>query len=135
MNSELRNKKFGLKRFLFSLKNSINGLKYAYFNEQSMFIHLLATILSVLLGILLKISFIEWIIIISLLVVIAIVELVNTAIEAVCDAVSLEYNELIKISKDTASSAVFISCIIGLIVGFSIFIPKIIEVIEWKVDL
>ena len=39
-------------------------------------------------------------------------------------------NELIKISKDTASSAVFIACIISIIVGIAIFVPKIIEVLK-----
>lgn len=130
MNLELRNKKFGFKRFLSSFKNSISGLKYAYFNEQSMFIHLIITIFVILLGIILKISLMEWIIVISLLAIIAIIELVNTAIEAVCDAVTLEHNELIKISKDTASSAVFVACIISIIVGIAIFVPKIIEVLK-----
>ena len=41
MNSEFRNKEFGLKRFLKSFKYSLDGLKYAYKNEQSMLVHFL----------------------------------------------------------------------------------------------
>ena len=54
MKPELRNKKFGFKRFLKSFKYSFQGLKYAYLNEQSMFIHALCTILAVFLGIILS---------------------------------------------------------------------------------
>lgn len=126
MNSELQNKKFGFKRFLASFKNSFNGLKYAYLNEQSLFIHALATILAIILGCLLKISLTEWLTIMTLLVMTAILELLNTAIESVCDAVTLEKSKRIKVSKDTASAAVFLSSLASLIVGLLIFVPKII---------
>lgn len=126
MNSELRNKKFGWKRFLNSFKYSMQGLKYAYLHEQSMFIHALATFLGVILGFVLKISRNEWIVVISLLCLIAVIELINTSIEATCDAITDTYHPLIKIAKDTASSAVFIASIVSLFVGLVIFVPKII---------
>lgn len=126
MNMGLRNKKFGFKRFINSFKNSFSGLRYAYLNEQSMFIHALATILSIILGFVLKISLNEWIIVILFLLLIMVLELINTAIEAVCDAFTLEKNELIKIAKDTSSASVFIACVLAFIVGLSIFLPKIL---------
>lgn len=79
MNSEFRNKEFGLKRFLKSFKYSLDGLKYAYKNEQSMLVHLIVTIIAITLGILFKISNFEWIITIFLLSVTASLELLNTA--------------------------------------------------------
>lgn len=126
MNSELRSKKFGWQRFLNSFKYSMQGLKYAYLHEQSMFIHTLATILSVILCFVLKVNRNEWIIIISLLCFIAVIELLNTSIEAACDAITDTYHPLIKIAKDTASSAVFLVSIVSLVVGLVIFVPKII---------
>jgi len=126
MNSGLRNKQFGFKRFLKSFTNSLAGLKYAYLHEQSMFIHLLATLATIILGLILKISKTEAIILAALLCVVAVIELLNTAIEAVCDAVTIEYNSLIKIAKDTASGAVFLGSIVTTIISLVIFIPKII---------
>ena len=126
MKPESSNKKFGFKRFLNSFKYSLQGLKYAYFHEQSMFIHALATILGILLGLILKINRYEWIIVISLLCLIAVLELFNTSIEATCDAITKEKNPLIKIAKDTASGAVFVASIVGILVGLIIFIPKIV---------
>lgn len=127
MNSEFRNKEFGFKRFLKSFKYSLEGLKYAYKNEQSMLVHLIVTIIAVTLGILFKISNFEWIITIFLLSVTASLELLNTAIEAVCDMVTLEYNKLAKIAKDTASASVFFTSMLGFVSGLIIYVPKFIE--------
>lgn len=129
MNSELRNKKFGFKRFINSFKNSWDGLKYAYMHEQSMFIHFLATLFTIILGFVFKVNVYEWIIMISLLSLVAIIELLNSSIEAVCDAVTLEYNPLIKISKDTASAAAFLASIISALVILIIFVPKFLHLI------
>lgn len=129
MNSEFRNKQFGFKRFLKSFKYSMQGLKYAYTNEQSMFIHSIVTILAVIMGFVFKISNLEWIITIFLLSTTASLELLNTAIEAVCDTVTTEYNPLVKIAKDTGSAAVFLTSMVGLIASLIIYIPKIMELL------
>lgn len=130
MRLESRNKQFGFKRFLRSFTNSLSGLKYAYLHEQSMFIHLIATILTIILGIILKISRVEAIVLASLLCFVAVIELLNTAIEACCDSVTLDINPLIKIAKDTASCAVFLGSIVTLIISLVIFVPKILELIR-----
>ena len=127
MNSEFRNKEFGFKRFLKSFKYSLDGLKYAYKNVQSMLVHLIVTIIAITLGILFKISNFEWIITIFLLSVTASLELLNTAIEAVCDMVTLEYNKLAKVAKDTASASVFFTSMLGAVSGLIIYVPKFIE--------
>jgi len=129
MNSEYRNKQFGFKRFLKSFKYSLQGLKYAYMNEQSMFIHTIVTILAIIMGLVFKISSLEWIITISLLSLTASLELLNTAIEALCDMITKEYHPLAKIAKDTGSAAVFLTSMVGLVAALIIYVPKIIEVL------
>ena len=49
-----KNKQFGFKRIISSIKNSWNGLKVAYKNEQSMYIHLVCTVILLLLSFLLE---------------------------------------------------------------------------------
>ena len=53
-----KKKQFGFKRILSSIKNSWNGLKSAYKNEQSVYIHLVCTVILLLLSFLLEISYI-----------------------------------------------------------------------------
>lgn len=124
-----RKKKFGFKRIISSIINSFNGLKVAYKNEQSMYIHLVCTIVLLLLSFSLKISIIQWAIIISIIGLTLVIELLNTAIESTVDLVTKDFHPLAKIAKDTSSAAEFILAITGAIISLIIFIPKIIELI------
>ena len=62
MNPKLRNKSeyTGIKRILMSAKYALDGIAYAYKNEKSLTIHAIATITGVILGLVLRISNIEW---------------------------------------------------------------------------
>ena len=53
-------KNFSLKRQINSAKNAFNGLIYAYFNEQSLWLHGLGTILAIILGLIFKIVLLNW---------------------------------------------------------------------------
>ena len=123
--SEIKRK--GFKRFLKSFKFSWDGLKYAYKNEQSMLIHLLFTIIVVLLGFLLNVSHTEWAIIFLSLGVTLVIELINTAIEAAVDLITLEINPLAKIAKDCGSAATFVLSVIATIICLIIFVPKVLH--------
>ena len=121
------NKQFGFKRIISSVKNSWNGLKEAYKNEQSMYIHLVCTIILLLFSFFLKISMIQWLIIIAIIGLTLVVELLNTAIESTVDLVTKEFHPLAKVAKDTASAAEFVLSVTSAVIALMIFIPKIIE--------
>lgn len=119
-------KKRGFKRFLMSWKNSYDGISYAYKNEQSMLIHAVCTILAVIMGIAFQIKFSEWAIILIALGFILGMELINTAIEAVVDLVTLEIHPLAKIAKDCASAATLTATVLAIAIGLFIFGPYIL---------
>lgn len=123
-------KKRGLKRFVKSFGYSIEGLKYAYKYEQSMFIHLTMLCFVIIFGLILRISLMEWIICIILCGLVIATELINTSIEAVVDLTCPKIHPLAKIAKDTASAAVFVFAITAAISGLIIFVPKIITLIN-----
>ena len=122
-----KKKQFGFKRILSSIKNSWNGLKAAYKNEQSVYIHLVCTVILLLLSFLLEISLTQWLIIIAIIGLTLVVELLNTAIESTVDLVTKEFHPLAKVAKDTASAAEFVLTITSTIIALMIFIPKIME--------
>ena len=121
-----KHKKMSFKRFLNSIKYSVDGLVNAYQNEQSLWLHAMCTILIVILGFALQIKFYEWAVIVIALVVVLAVELLNTAIEATVDLVTKEIHPLAKVAKDCGSAAAFVSSIMVFIICCFIFIPKII---------
>ena len=126
MESKGRRKRLGFRRFLDSFKYSYQGLKYAYTNEQSMIVHLLATMIVIIGGIVFHISLTEWLFCIVMFGFVMGAELLNTAIEATVDMAMPDIHPLAKIAKDTASAAVGVLSLAAAGVGLIIFLPKII---------
>lgn len=121
-------KKKGIKRAFRSCKYSIEGLIYAYKYEQSMWIHAIATIIAIIIGLFFQIKLSEWAIVFIALGIILSVELINTAIEAVVDLVTLEVNPLAKIAKDCGSAATFVLSIVAVIICLFVFVPYFAEI-------
>ena len=113
-------------------KNIINSFKYAFEGiftafkaEKNMKIHFIIMLLVIILGIMLKISSVEWIICIILFGFVISLELVNTAIENTVDLITQEKHPKAKIAKDVAAGAVLVAAITAVIIGLIIFVPKI----------
>lgn len=116
--------------FFKTIKNSLNGIVCYAKDGKSIIIFIFGVIIEILMGIVYKIGGLEWILIICILGIILSVELINTAIEAACDAITKDYNPLIKISKDCGSAATFVVSIVAIILNIIIFLPKIISLIN-----
>ena len=122
-------KKRGLIRFFKSFKYSIEGLKYAYKYEQSMLIHVIATICVLLANIFFQVSGIEWLITLLAICMVLSAELINSAIEAVVDLVTLEEHPLAKIAKDCSSAATFVLACMAALIGIVVYVPYIMGVL------
>ncbi len=99
-----------------STKNSLSGLSIAWKNEQA-FRHeiLLLPVIGIALAILRPGLYWSVAILGAWLIVLSI-ELLNSAIEQLCNKVCPEYDLLIKYSKDMASAAIFMAlCLNGLL--------------------
>ena len=107
------------------IKYSLNGIKSYADEGKSIILYTLGAIVEIVMGFLFHVNGLEWILIICMLGIILSVELLNTAIEKACDAITTEYNPLIKIAKDCSSGATFIIFIVILILNVIIFYPKI----------
>lgn len=122
---ELERRQFNLQSVLNILKYSINGIVSYAKDGKSIILYVLGLIAEIILGFAFKVNGLEWILIICMFGIVLAVELLNTAIESVCDAVTKEYNPLIKIAKDCGSAATFVIFIVILILNIIIFYPKI----------
>lgn len=122
-------KKRGFKRFIKSFGYSIDGLKYAYKYEQSMLIHVIATIAVITVNLLLKVTGMEWLITLLAIGMVLSAELINTAIEAVVDLVTLEIHPLAKIAKDCGSAATLVLALMAAAIGLVVYIPYLIKLL------
>ena len=113
------------KKIINSFKYAIEGIIASFKSERNMKIHVLATIIVVILGLILKINIVEWCFCIISIVLVISAELLNTAIENIVDMISPEKNEKAKLIKDISAGAVLVLAIGTFIIGMIIFIPKI----------
>lgn len=117
------------RKFTSSVRDCINGFKFININEDNFKREIFLGIIALLISYILKISKFEFIIIIIMIGLVLTCEVINTAIERLVDLVSPNYNKLAGEVKDIMAFSVFLMCIISLIVGFIIFVPKIIVLI------
>ena len=110
--SEFKSKS-GLKRVLSAFFYSVDGFKSAWRNEHAFRQELTLFVPAGVIAMLLPISAFQKLALIAVLIFVLIVELINSAIEAVVDRVSLERHPLSKNAKDFGSAAVLLSCILA----------------------
>ena len=118
------------KKLINSFKYAIEGIVSSFKTERNMKIHIFIMILVIIAGIILKISALDWIILVIMIALVISAELFNTTFETVVDMITKERNEKAKLAKDIAAGAVLVLAIGSIIVGLIIFIPKILNFIK-----
>jgi diacylglycerol kinase (ATP) len=104
--------KSGIKRIFSAIGYSFAGFKAAWENEAAFRQEMLVAVIGTVSALSMRISAFEKLMLIGVLVLVLIVELINSAFEAVVDRISLEPHPLSKNVKDLGSAAVALA--IGL---------------------
>ncbi len=110
----------GLTRVVNATRYSMQGLKAAWKNEAAFRQEVGLLILLSSLTFFLPITALEQIAMISVVLLVIIVELLNSAIEAVVDRFGSEWNELSGRAKDIGSAAVFVALVLAGLVWVGI---------------
>lgn len=124
------NKPFSWKARFKSFLYAWSGFKALMKTEHNAWIHLGATIAVIFLSIEFSISSTEAIALIIVAALVWMAELFNTAIEKSIDFISTELHPQIKMIKDLSAAAVLVTSIAAALVGFIIFIPKILVYVQ-----
>jgi diacylglycerol kinase (ATP) len=120
--SEFKSKS-GLKRIFNALFYSFQGFKTAWSSEHSFRQEVLLIFIATVIAICLPVSALERLMLIGVLVLVLIVELINSAIEAVVDRISLERHPLSKNAKDFGSAAVLLTLLLAAATWVVIALP------------
>ncbi len=127
----LQNKrKPGLRFRLLSFKYAFQGLSQVFSNEVNFRIHMAAAILAVGLGVLLRISKTEWLVIIFCIGWVAAMEIMNTAVERLVDLVSPKHSNKAKLIKDMAAAGVLVAAIVAALAGVMVFLPHFLSLFK-----
>jgi len=112
----------GVKRLTKALGYSLAGLAAAYRGEQGFRQVTWLAAICIPLALWLRVTPAERALLIASVVLVALVELLNSGIEAAVDRVSFRTHPLAKRAKDIASAAVFLSVINAAVVWFVILL-------------
>jgi diacylglycerol kinase len=108
--------------FTFAFKGLAHVLK-----ERNFKIQLGVALVTIILGIVLQISYKEWLAIVICIGFVLVLEMINTAIEKIIDLLHPDWNETAGKIKDISAGAVLVAAITSAVVGGIIFLPKIVE--------
>jgi diacylglycerol kinase len=114
-------------RVLKSFSFAFQGLKDCLLNEKNFRIQYVTALIILIAGIFFSLNSMEWVSILLCFALVLSFEIINSAIEKLCDLVCPSINPVIKKVKDMCAAAVLVSAIISFIIGCIIFIPKIKE--------
>lgn len=105
--------KSGLGRIVAACRHSADGFKSAWQNEHAFRQEMVVFVIGTIIALVLKISAFEKFVLIGVLVFVLCIELLNSALEAVVDRISLERHPLSKNAKDFGSAAVTLAVLLA----------------------
>jgi diacylglycerol kinase len=109
-----------------SLRHALNGIGIFFRKESNAQLQLGAAIIATALGFAFRVAAGEWIALLLCFALVLGFEMLNTAIEQLCNCFTKDFHAGIGRVKDIAAGAVLLISFIAAIVGGIIFIPKII---------
>jgi diacylglycerol kinase (ATP) len=118
----------GLARAWHAAKNSWCGLVYAFMEESAFRQELTLFILLTPIAFFLPISLLEKSLLISSLVMVLVIELLNSSVEAAIDRISFDHHDLSKRAKDFGSAAVMLALFVATLIWAAVCIPMIFKI-------
>ena len=115
--------KKGLTRLINALGYSRDGLRAAWQNEAAFREEILLAAITIPLALVLAKTGVDRALMFGSIILILIVEILNSAVEAVVDKASPEKNELAKRAKDMGSAAVLLSLLNAVLVWLCVLWP------------
>lgn len=124
--SEFKSKS-GVKRVFAAFSYSMQGFRTAWKSEHAFRQEVFLVVPGVIVALLLPVSALKKLALIAVLVLVLVVELLNSAIETVVDRVSLERHPLSKKAKDLGSAAVFLTLFLATATWAVIVLPLFVR--------
>ena len=112
-------------KFIAGFGYAFSGLWYALRTQRNARVQVLIATLAIGMGILLRISAVEFAMIFVAITGVLIAEMFNTVFELCVDLASPEHHPLAKIAKDVSAGAVLLSAMLSVVIGLFIFGPHL----------
>jgi diacylglycerol kinase (ATP) len=118
---------FNLSDRLRSFRYAFDGICALIKTQHNAWIHAIATVLVIALGLVLNVSVSDWCWLVLAIVVVWVAEALNSAFELLCDIASPEFSPLVKQAKDIAAAAVLIAAVGSVAIALLVFGPYLLN--------
>ena len=116
--------KTGLIRIVHAFFNSCSGLADAWRHESAFRQEILLAAILIPAALVVSASPVERAVLVAAVLLVMIVELLNTGVEVAIDRISFEHHSLSKRAKDIGSAAVFMALVLLAAVWAAILVPR-----------
>ena len=106
-----------------SFRYAFSGVAQLFRHETHAQLHLLAALLVIVAGLITGLARWEWLALILSIALVMAAEGLNTALEALADALHPQHHPLIGKAKDIAAGAVLLTALASLVVASLVFLP------------
>jgi diacylglycerol kinase len=114
-----------------SFRYALGGISYCISTQRNFRIHLVVGLVVVAGGLWLGLSPAEWAVLVLTMSVVFAAEMVNTALEALADALYPAHHPLIGASKDALAGAVLVTAIGAVVIGVLVLGPRLLQAVGW----
>ncbi len=114
-----------MRRILRSFGYAFEGLALMLRTQPNFLVHLAVAALALILAAILRLTAVEFAILVLTIALVLVMECVNTVLETVCDLVSPGYHPLIKRAKDVSAGAVLITAIASVAIALLLYLPHL----------
>lgn len=117
-----------IKRLIKSFIYAFRGLFRVFREEQNLAVQSTAAFVVIIAGWFFHVSRLEWALLFMSILVVILMEIVNSAIERVTDILKPRIHDYVKEIKDIMAAAVMLASIFAVIIGLIVFLPKVLEI-------
>ncbi|WP_108508673.1 diacylglycerol kinase [Polynucleobacter acidiphobus] len=117
----------GLTRAIHAAKNSWHGLIFAFKEESAFRQELVLLVVLSPIALFLPVGLVEKALMICSLIMVLVIELLNSSVEAAIDRISFEHHDLSKRAKDFGSAAVMLALLIAFVIWAAVLYQEFIQ--------
>ena len=115
--------KLNLKKLVRSFHYAFRGVIRLLTDQQNARIHATVAIVVGMMAYILEVTRIEAAVLFMAIIMVFAMEIMNTAVEKICDLIDKNHNAEIRFIKDGMAGAVLIASVIAIVVALFIFLP------------
>ena len=110
---------------------ALAGCKHGIRGQSSFFVHFFVMALVVVAGVIMRVKFLEWCLLVFCIQSVLVAEMFNSALEWLAKGITQEHSEPIGISLDIASGAVLLAAVGASCLGVMIFVHRLGVLLTW----